>query len=34
MTVLFDKQSGVCSELYHYGGKKAAYILSLNSCCN
>jgi len=34
MTVLFDKQSGLCSEFYHNDGKQGAYILSLNSHCN
>ena len=33
VAVLFDRQSGLCSELYHYDGKQGAYILSLNSHC-
>jgi hypothetical protein len=34
MTVLFDKQGGLCSELYHNDGKQGANSLSLNSHCN
>jgi hypothetical protein len=34
MTVLFDEQSGLCSELYHNDGKQGADIYSLNSHFN
>ena len=34
MTVLFDEQSSLCSELYHNDGKQGPGIYSLNSHFN